>query len=338
MSVFEDKDSTAKERKADHIKLAFESQLKEQFVDQRFYYEPALSGIPDSTVDLSKNFLNHRFGAPMWISSMTGGTERAKKINENLAKACHDYGLGMGLGSCRSLLTSDEFFEDFNVRKWMPGRPLYANLGIAQLAQLIDTNQLHLAEKMVEMLDANGLIIHINPLQEFLQPEGDVYTARPIELIEQLLNKTQFSVIVKEVGQGFGPESIRQLMQLPIDAFDFGASGGTNFALLELLRADASKKEQLMPLAQIGHSAAEMVSFVNELPQPLACSQIIISGGIQNFLDGYFLINKCKIPAIYAQASGFLKHALEGYDQLCVYIENQIAGLRAAQAFLKIKN
>lgn len=338
MSVFEDKDSTAKERKADHIKLAFESQLNEQALDQRFYYEPALTGIPDANTDLSKYFLNHRFEIPMWISSMTGGTERAKKINENLARACHDYGMGMGLGSCRSLLTSNEFFEDFNVRKWMPGRPLYANLGIAQLAQLIDGNKLHLAEKLVEDLDANGLIIHINPLQEYLQPEGDMYSAKPVEMLEQLLDKTRLSVIVKEVGQGFGPESIRKLMQLPIAALDFGASGGTNFALLELLRAETSKKEQLLPLAQLGHSAGEMISFVNELPHPMACSQIIISGGIQNFLDGFYLMNKSKVPAIYAQASGFLKHALEGYDQLCIYIENQIAGLRAAQAFLKIKD
>lgn len=337
MAQYQDEDKNADKRKADHISLAFEAQLSKDKLDDRFYYEPALSGLPTSSELIQKEFLGFTFAAPMWVSSMTGGTEKAGKINKVLAESCGAYGLGMGLGSCRALLTSDLYFEDFNVRRFMPGRPLFANLGIAQLSQLLESNQLHLADQLVTKLKADGLIIHINPLQEFLQPEGDHYSHSPVDLISKLCESVSFPILVKEVGQGFGPQSIRQLLQLPISALEFGASGGTNFALLELLRSEADRRDQFLPLAHVGHSADEMVGFVNEVIHASTCKEIIVSGGIGDFLDGYFHIKKSKANAIYAQASGFLKYALLGSKDLNQYIEHQIEGLKAAFAFLKIK-
>jgi isopentenyl-diphosphate Delta-isomerase len=109
----------------------------------------------------------------MWVSSMTGGTKMAHTINHNLARACKEFRIGMGLGSCRKLLDDDTYFEDFNLRPIMgDDLPLFANLGIAQVEILLAENKLDQIKRLVEKLQADGLIIHINPLQEWMQPEG----------------------------------------------------------------------------------------------------------------------------------------------------------------------
>lgn len=337
-----DADPTAASRKRDHIELALRSQVAAAQLDGRFCYEPLLAAHPPKGSLNPVAFLGKTLRAPLWVSSMTGGTEWAHTINHNLARACRDYGMGMGLGSCRSLLYSDDTFRDFDVRALIgDDLPLYANLGIAQLEQLLDRKETWRLNRLVEKLRANGLIIHVNPLQEAMQPEGDVFKQTPLAIIEQVLEAATFPIIVKEVGQGMGPESLRALLQLPLAAVDFAASGGTNFALLELLRAHPDKLAALEPLVYTGHSAAEMTQFTNtiiaELGDKIRCRHIIISGGIKNFLDGYYLINTIQLPAVYGQASGFLQYARGDYDQLTAYIDNQIRGLELAQAFLRIR-
>lgn len=338
-----DDDPTAAERKKDHIELAFRSQIDRHDLDKRFYYEPLLSGHPKSGSLTPIFFLDKKLKAPLWVSSMTGGTQMAHTINHNLAKACKDFGMGMGLGSCRALLSSDETFQDFNIRPLMgDDLPLYANLGIAQLEQLIDNNELFKVNVLIDKLQADGLIVHVNPMQEWLQPEGDRFKYSPLETIETVLEKCNTRVIVKEVGQGMGRESLKALFQLPLEAIDFAANGGTNFAKLELLRSDASKMEIYQQLANVGHSAEDMVDITNDLIKELGanmlCKQVIISGGIKNFLDGYYLINKLQLNCIYGQASGFLKHAQGDYDKLYEYIKAQMEGLELANAFLKIRD
>lgn len=108
--------------------------------------------------------------------------------------------------------------------------PFYANIGIAQLETLLKDNEAYKIDQLVDKLQADGIIIHVNPLQEWLQPEGDKITEAPIKTIQQFLEKTKQKVIVKEVGQGFGKESLRALVQLPIEAIEFAAHGGTNFS------------------------------------------------------------------------------------------------------------
>lgn len=324
------------DRKHDHIGLAFESQTGILQNDKRFVYEPMLNAHPDKLEDVA--FMEGNLKTPLWASSMTGGTALARKINENIARVCKDFGMGMGLGSCRIILEDDTYFEDFNVRKFIGDQPLFANLGIAQAEKLLKSDNLESIHKLIDKLKADGLIIHVNPLQEIFQPEGNEIMQAPIETIEELFFKLQLPIIVKEVGQGFGPESIKRLMHIPLEAIEFGAFGGTNFSLLEMKRGNEDHYKIFEPFAFVGQTAEQMVEHINEIvaTSEMNCRQVIISGGIKNFLDGYYLMKKCSLPSVYGQASSILKYAKESYEDLFHFIEAQVKGLSLAQAYLRI--
>lgn len=332
-------DEVASSRKKDHIEMAFKSQVTGNEIDDRFYYEPLLSAHPTPSDDISINFLGKKLSAPIWVSSMTGGTEEAHTINHNLARACKEFGMGMGLGSCRALLYSDDRLEDFNLRPIIGNeQPLFANLGIAQLEELIQNKAIDRIHALVDLLKADGLIIHVNPFQEWLQPEGDKISMAPIDVIENILSAVDVPLIVKEVGQGMGPKSLQALMRLPLAAVDFGASGGTNFSLLEILRKKQSEQASMEGLAYVGHTAEEMISFINEIPaSERKVKEVIISGGVKTFLDGYYLRNKLNTSNIYGQASGFLKHARGEYSELQSFVAAQIEGYKLASCYLKVK-
>lgn len=340
---FDENDFTSVDRKKDHIELAFKSQVNSQQLDSRFYYEPILSTHPKPESKKPFVFLGKTVQVPLWISSMTGGTALARTINSNLARAAKEFGFGMGLGSCRGLLTDNSYFQDFNIRPIIGEElPLYANLGIAQIERLLDNKQLFLISDLLDRLQADGLIIHVNPMQEWLQPEGDYFKYPPLETIERLMDQLpKHKYIVKEVGQGMGYESLKALFQLPLQAVDFAANGGTNFAKLELLRSTQVKQQTYETLANVGHSALDMTLMTNqiveELGSKLLCKTVIISGGIKSFLDGYYLINKINLKAVYGQASSFLKYARGTYRELYEYVKSQIEGLDLAHAFLKIR-
>ncbi|MCK5775914.1 MAG: hypothetical protein KAH25_07060, partial [Bacteroidales bacterium] len=196
-------------RKKDHIDLAYQAQMFEQDISDLFNYEPMLASNELKLLP-KQRFLGKELKLPIWISSMTGGTAEAKKINQNLAKACRDFGMGMGLGSCRALLNSNERFDEFNIREIMgDDLPLMANLGIAQVETLLDKGEADKINHLIQKLNADGLMLHINPLQELMQPEGDIYKKPPIETLTLLLEKIESPIIVKEVGQGMGPKSLK---------------------------------------------------------------------------------------------------------------------------------
>ena len=326
-------------RKTDHIQLAFEAQSRN--LDDRFYYEPMINPHPADGVIPPLQVAGKIMRAPVWISSMTGGAQLAGNINRNLALACKNFGLGMGLGSCRSLLESNDYFHDFAIRKYLGDQPLFANLGIAQVEEMLTLNQFVKIRDLVHRLEADGLIVHVNPLQEWLQPEGDRIVNPPIDTIKRLLDLADFPIMVKEVGQGFGPRSLQALAELPLEAIEFGASGGTNFSLLENLRRDEFFREQFGPVAQVGHNAYEMLEWTKELclnSQNLVHTRAFIaSGGIRNFMDGYYFVQSIPWKSMYAQASAFLKHAMRSEDELMEFAENQIKGLELAYTFLTVK-
>ena len=326
-------------RKKDHIELAFKSQTPPALLDSRFHYEPMLKAHPKAGI-APVRILGKQQKVPLWVSSMTGGTKKAGTINRNLAMACKEFGMGMGLGSCRIIMDEKAHFEDFNMRGIIGDElPFWANLGIAQVQELLEQDQVDKAVRLVEQLHADGLIIHVNPMQEWFQPEGDILEVSPVETIERFLEKFSHPVIVKEVGQGMGPESLRALLGLPLQAIEFAAFGGTNFARVELLRDEDASQALFEPLSTIGEDAPTMVSMVNQIvaEAPPVCKELIISGGIKNFLDGYYLIRKSSLPAIYGMASGFLKHAQGDYEQLREFVQAQIKGLEMAYTYLTIR-
>lgn len=335
-------DPTAVSRKKDHIELAFKSRVESGDLDRRFYYEPMLAAHPAPGSLPPFAFLGKTLRSPIWVSSMTGGTAMAGKINQNLARACAEFGMGMGLGSCRQLLYSDEYLPDFDVRATMgPDLPLFANLGVAQIETLLEQKELERIPILLQKLRADGLIIHVNPLQEAMQPEGDVFKRSPLEIVQEMIERFDFPIIVKEVGQGFGPGSLRALLQLPLAAIEFAAGGGTNFAKLELLRSEPSKQAIFEKIASVGHTAVEMLQWVNELQAELGdrrqTQHLILSGGVSDYLDGYYLTQSSNLTAVYGQASGFLRHAQGAYPELRDYVAAQIRGLELAHAFLKVR-
>ncbi len=326
-----------KDRKKDHIKLAAEANIDASQIDKRFDYEPLLSSHVDG-VDLSVSFLGCNLVYPIWFSSMTGGTQNAKEINQNLAKVAAKYRVGMGLGSIRPLLEDDELLADFDVRSILgDSLPLMANIGIAQLEDYILAHKFDAVEEALKKLSATGLIVHVNPIQEFLQPEGDRFKYPPIDTIKHLLDVTEYPIMVKEVGSGMGPQSIKALTKLPLAGIEFAAFGGTNFSELELLRSDEEQLDANRCLSFVGHSASEMVGIVNSVLESsqTQVTNFIISGGIKNYLDGHYYTEKCRGNALYGMAYRLLKRA-DSYELLDEYMEKEVAGLEFAKRFLKV--
>ena len=331
------------DRKKDHIDLAFQSQASRQTIDKRFNYEPVMHPHPESETEFeSFPFMGKMQKVPLWVSSMTGGTKQAKAINENLARVCKEFGIGMGLGSCRILLEDDTHIGDYDVRNLIgDDLPFYANLGIAQVEKMINGNTLEKISTLLDKLCADGLIIHINPLQEWFQPEGDRFKEAPLNTIKTALDSFDFPIVVKEVGQGMGPVSLHELLKLPLQAIEFAAYGGTNFVKMEMIRSSESKQQLLEPFTFVGHDAEEMTEMVNQVVRKendIACKEIIVSGGITSFLQGYYLVQKCVLPAVYGQAFSLLKYACESYDDLYEYVKYQVRGIKMASVYLSVKD
>lgn len=329
------------QKKREHIELAIKSQTGLIMNDNRFDYEPLLSAHPENDFK-PFDFLGKKMKVPLWISSMTGGSEYSGVINKNLARACNEFGLGMGLGSCRVIYEDGKYFEHFNLRPIIGEQsPFYANLGIVQIERALTKKDTGKIFELVDKLQADGLIIHVNPLQEWLQPEGEKLTRPPVDTLQEFLSLSPVRLIVKEVGQGLGPESLKKLLELPLEAIELAAYGGTNFARVELKRSNQIKQELLEPLTFIGNDASQMIETINKIYSSgkisIKCRSIIISGGISNFLDGYYYMKKCKLNSIYGQASKLLTYAREDYSQLKEYIQFQISGLLLAKSYLRLK-
>ncbi|HAZ13314.1 MAG: hypothetical protein A2X86_15170 [Bdellovibrionales bacterium GWA2_49_15] len=339
-----------KSRKFEHLDRAFEAQVhadsRPNWPDELAVdYEPLLAPHPDIEKEIahpsqSFKFIGKSFHFPFWISSMTGGVGPARHINQNLARAAVEFGLGMGLGSCRPLLQDDQYFEDFNLRPILGDDRLFlANLGIAQVEQLLAAKEIERIHILVERLRADGLIIHVNPLQEFFQPEGDRFQRAPIHVLEEFLESAPYPVVVKEVGQGMGPRSLRALLKLPLAAIDFASFGGTNFTKLELNRGAHGPLSPYHDFAHVGHTAHEMVAMVKqielEMGSPLGTEkQYIISGGIQSVLEGMPSLQALQGRSLLGMAQTFLHHAMGGYTELQNHVRSQVGAYLLARQYL----
>lgn len=319
-------------RKKDHIKLVNQSQTDISTRDDRFYYEPLINSHINN---IQYNFLGQSVGAPIFISSMTGGSRTSKKINNRLAMLAKRYQLPMGLGSLRPYLESYEK-ASFSIRKEAGSDVLlFGNIGISQLEELVLHKRTDEIYSVLNYLELNGLIIHINPLQEWVQPGGDRLTQPAIQTLNTFLSDKKTTVIVKEVGCGFGPNSLEKLLTLPLDVIDLAGYGGTNFTKMELLRSP--KKLQIDPLINIGESNLDMINSLNNYTSLLNDKEFIISGGIRSYLDGYYFMQKLHAPSIYGYAYPLLQQALRSEKHLFTYMEREISGLQFTHQFLTVK-
>lgn len=324
-------------RKKQHMKLVEKSQLRREVVDSRFNYEPLFS----SHINKNKTFrfLGNKIGAPIFISSMTGGSKKSERINKIIASAAKKFKLPMGLGSLRPYI-ENRHVQSFNIRKDIGDEVLlFGNLGIAQIEQLLNRKEIFKIDKAIEELELDGIIIHINPLQEWVQPEGDRLMNPPIITLEKVLPLLKTKIIIKEVGAGFGRESLKSLLQLPIDVIDLSSFGGTNFTKLELLRDKKSIYKLNSPLINIGVTPDEMIKNLNQLfIEGLGLEkEFIISGGIKNFLDGYYYNSILKSKSIYGYANNILKYAKKSEKSLYEFLTYEIKNYCFAQNFLQIK-
>ena len=229
-----------RKRKADHIKICLtqKAQAKKAttgFEDIHFVHK-ALPEIDKQKIDLTTYFLGHKFNAPLIVGAMTGGTAAAKKINANIALAVEKLGLGMGVGSQRAAIQNPKLDETFAIaRKKAPNAFLIANIGGVQLVNGFGVNE---AKKAVEMIEADALAIHLNSLQEAVQPEGQTNFAGVLAKIGEIASELDVPVIVKETGSGIAAEEANKMEAVGVKAIDVGGLGGTSFAAVEYYRTE----------------------------------------------------------------------------------------------------
>lgn len=226
-------------RKADHLQINAERDVGSKGRSSGFerfaFVHNALPEIDFSDVDASTTFLGWRLRAPLLISCMTGGTPAAAAINQTLARVAQAHGLAMGLGSGRAALESPASLQTFDVRAIAPDVALLVNLGAVQLNAGYDASD---CMRLAELLHADAIVLHLNALQEALQPEGDTCFRGLLSKIERVCARSTLPVIVKEVGWGIAPDAVRALFDAGVAAVDVAGAGGTSWSEVERFRAD----------------------------------------------------------------------------------------------------
>lgn len=298
-------------RKADHIRINLEEDVRSSSstgLENYYFIHEALPEINLSTVDTSLDLFGKKLKAPILISSMTGGTDQALKINCALAEAAQQAGIAMGLGSQRSGIEHPEMEYSFKVRHLAPNVLLFANLGAVQLNY---SYALDHCKRAVDMIEADALILHLNPLQEALQPEGDTMFAGLVDKIAQVCRQLPVPVIAKEVGWGISSKTARLLASAGVAAIDVAGAGGTSWSQVEMYR---NKDEHLANVASAFRGWGIPTS-ASILEVKLGAPDLLVfaSGGLQNGID----IAKCiALGAVLGGMAGlFLKAAANSVDE-----------------------
>jgi len=293
------------ERKSDHIRINLDNDVRSGVTtgleNFRFFHR-ALPEINLEDVDLSLEIFGKRLQAPILISSMTGGTQEATKINQNLAVAAQEAGLAMGVGSQRAAIEQPQLAPTFQLRKYAPEILLFANLGAVQLNYGYGIQE---CRRAVEMIEADALILHLNALQEAVQPEGDTCFSGLSNKIEAICRNLEVPVIAKEVGWGFSEADIHLLADAGISAIDVAGAGGTSWSQVEMYRAKNPSQARLAAaFVNWGVPTADAIQYVRNTAPGL---KVIASGGLRSGVD----LAKCLAlgASLGGLASPFLKAA-----------------------------
>ncbi len=263
-------------RKLEHLKICIEKDVeagKTGFADIKLMHK-ALPELDWDDIDFKTKFFNKKLNAPIMIESITGGTGEAREINLGLAGIAQEFNIGFGVGSQRPAIEDPNLAETYQVREIAPDIFLMANLGAVQLNYGYGIEE---CEKAIEMIDADALVLHLNPLQEIIQPEGNKNFSNLIEKINYIADELKTPVIVKEIGSGI---SLDIAKNLKVSAIDVGGLGGTSWSLVESYRGDERTKKLGNTFSCWGIPTSECISDVSKLGIP-----IIGSGGIRTGVD-----------------------------------------------------
>ncbi|HLE16188.1 MAG TPA: type 2 isopentenyl-diphosphate Delta-isomerase [Anaerolineales bacterium] len=310
-------------RKADHIRINLEEDVRSALTTglERFrFIHQALPELDLDEVETSLQLFGRRLQAPVLISSMTGGTQEAAEINRTLAKAAQETGVAMGLGSQRAALEDPQLSYTFQVRREAPDILLLANLGAVQLNYDYTVDH---CRRAVDMIAADALVLHLNALQEAVQPEGDTRFAGLLQKIEKVCRSLPIPVIAKEVGWGISEETARRLASAGVAAIDVAGAGGTSWSQVEMHRAQDEYQARLAAaFIDWGVPTADSILNVKRAAPQVA---IIASGGLR---DGTDIAKSIALGAVLGgMASPFLKAAarsLEDTIQTIRLIQRQI--------------
>jgi isopentenyl-diphosphate delta-isomerase len=304
-------------RKADHIRINLDEDVRSGLTTGFERYHFTHQAIPElnlEEVNLKSEVFNRRLNAPILISSMTGGTDQAGRINRTLAEAAQETRIAMGLGSQRAAIENPELQSTFQVREYAPDILLFANLGAVQLNYGYSIKE---CQQAVDMIDADALILHLNPLQEAVQPEGDGNFAGLLAKIEDVCQKLSVPVVVKEVGWGFSEENVRQLASAGVSAIDVAGAGGTSWSQVEMHRADDPYQARLAA-AFIDWGIPTTQALINvrsSVPGLIAFA----SGGVR---DGIDIAKSIALGAsMGGMASPFLKAANDSLETTIATIQ-----------------
>lgn len=292
-------------RKSDHIRINLEENVDSGLTTGLERYRFIHRALPELNLDevsMRLELFGRKLSAPILISSMTGGTEEAGRINRTLASAAQQMGIAMGLGSQRVAIEHPETAWTFQVRKEAPDILLFANLGAVQLNYGYGIDQ---CRRSVEMIGADALILHFNALQEAVQPEGDVHFAGLAEKINQIRQELAVPIIAKEVGWGFSEEDVRLLYLAGVTAIDVAGAGGTSWSQVEMHRAKSESQRRLAAaFLEWGIPTSQAILNVRRVAKELI---VFASGGLRSGMD----IAKCIAlgASLGGMASPFLKAA-----------------------------
>ncbi|MFE1743806.1 type 2 isopentenyl-diphosphate Delta-isomerase [Coleofasciculus sp. H7-2] len=309
-------------RKADHLRICLDEDVQFHSTTNGLegyrFTHCCLPELDQSEVDISTTFLGKQLGAPLLISSMTGGTELAKTINYRLAAAAQRYKLAMGVGSQRVAVENPQVASTFAVRSLAPDIALFANLGAVQLNYTYGIDE---CLRSIDLLEADALILHLNALQECIQPRGDTNFRGLLDKIKILCHKLPVPVIVKEVGNGISAAIAQKLIDAGVSAIDVAGAGGTSWAKVESERAENAQQRRLgLTFADWGLPTAECITSIRAIAPNIP---LIASGGLRNGLE------VAKAIALGADLAGlawpFLQAAVESEDALDALVEVLVA-------------
>lgn len=295
-------------RKAEHIRVCLEAdvqfrQTTSGFEQYRFTH-CCLPEMDWDSLDLTTQFLGKSLGAPLLISSMTGGTDLAQQINFRLAELAQRYQFAMGVGSQRVAIEKPDVVSTFAVRSVAPDILLFANLGAVQLNYDYGLEE---CRRVVDWLAADALILHLNPLQEAVQTRGDRNFSGLLAKIEALCKTLPVPVIAKEVGNGISAVMAKRLIEAGVSAIDVAGAGGTSWAKVESERAKDPLQRRLgQTFANWGIPTAECLTSIRAIAPHIP---LIASGGLRNGLDA------AKAIALGADVAGLALPFLQAASQ-----------------------